>query len=123
MADEITFWKMAPVVISGLSFLIMIGGFLFTFGRLREQMKTFISKSEFDKACRDNQNQCGADVGEKLDKLKDLFISLHDKQTERIEKMDEKREDAKEASGRELTNMAVAIGKIEKHIEVMANKE
>ena len=86
-------------------------------------MNNFVSKEEFNKSCKGNQISCGASVSVKVGELKELFITLHKAQTAKIERMDEKRENAKEDNNRELMSMAVAIGKIEKHIEFIANKK
>lgn len=73
--------------------------------------------------CKRTQRECSQGVGTKIDELKSLVIQLHNSQTDKIDKMDEKREDAKNVNAGELRGMAVAIGKIEQYIEIMARTD
>ena len=91
-----------------------------------------LTKEEFLKYCKVNQGDCAKGVGGKIDELKKLAIELHDKQSNKIEQMDEKREKAKtdtsdsisqssKETAKELSQFNSRLGKIEGHIEAMRN--
>ena len=74
------------------------------------------------KECSENQKGCNKLVIESIDKLKDLVIMLHDKQSKKIEIMDYKREVAKETTNEQMVELNKTIGKIEGHIEYMSKE-
>ena len=112
------------VVIPVLSILIpitlSIGGFLVAYGQMKEKMLT---KEQFKIFCDASQLSCSGKVSEKIDnvatsvrELKCLVVDLHEKQSHRIDQMDDKREDARELYNKELRAIVLSIGRIEGHI-------
>ena len=108
-----------PIVIS-------VGGFLVAYGQMKEKMLT---KEQFKLFCDANQLTCSKAVSAKIDNvaddvkdLKGLVIDLHDKQTEKMEKMDQKREDSKDSTSDEIKKLSIVIGRVEGHLSAIANK-
>ena len=101
--------------------IISVGGFLVAYGQMKEKMLT---KEQFKIFCDANQLSCATAVSTKIDRvsddvkeLKGLVIELHDRQTTKIESMDNKREDARELYNKELRAIVLSIGRIEGHIK------
>jgi len=117
-----TFWQTYHQSI--LTLAIIFAGALVAWGRL---ISTMLTKTEFKALCDSNQDKCYMDVSRKIEhvhtsirELKMLVIDLHDKQTEKIEAMDSKREDAKKISHAEMIEITKALGRVEGQVGSMA---
>ena len=81
-----TLIKLLPTVVP---LLIVIGGMLFGYGKLKARS---VTKDE----CKKNQKDCNATIKRDIKELKELTIELHDKQSKRIETLREKTSDMNE---------------------------
>ena len=106
-----------PVIIAALTFGGVIGGGVFAWGRLREQVV-------MEEECATYRSACQGQVCKKVEEIKDLVNTLHDKDTERIkylasnltvkiETMDQKREGAKDSLYTELKKLSETVARIE----------
>jgi hypothetical protein len=122
-----TFWGALPTIII---LLITIVGWIYAIGKGKERMSHMLTREEFEGLCKANQNTCAQDVGKKVEEinksiqtsnkeLRVLVIDLHSKQSDRIEKMDEKRELAKDGNTKSISELNTAIGRIEGVLETI----
>lgn len=106
--------KVSPHIPFIISFLVLTGGYVFSLGRLKEKMLT---KKEFNNLCGKNQTKCSVNVVAGIAELKCLVIDLHKDQSRKIEDMDKKREDSKDANHEEIKEIIASIGRLEGHME------
>ncbi len=114
------FLKYGAFIISSCSLLLVVGGHLFTLGKIKEST---VTKDKLKETIDGHKKQCNGDVVNKIDELKDLVVLLHDKQSEKIEKMDNKRETAKSQNNEELMKINASIGKISGYIEAIKDQK
>jgi len=105
-----------PFITTIFSTIVLVSGFIFTFGRLKEKIMTKDDCSEKRDVCGEGvskkmKNYDGK-VVKKIDDLKILVIELHEKQSKRIEDMDNKREQAKDIQNEEMKKLHQTIGQI-----------
>ena len=83
---------------TGVSIMVVLGGFIFGYGKLKASM---VTKDE----CKNNQKHCTGTTDASIKELKNLTIELHDRQSKKIESLQEKIE---------ATN--ISIGKIQGYL-------
>ncbi len=111
-----------PLILSTCSFIFVVIGLCTRFGSFKVSV---VKKKEFDKHkinCSENIEKKSENIGKKIDKLQNLVINLHDKQSKKIERMDNKREAAKSKNSEQLMNINSSIGKISGQVEILINE-
>lgn len=110
------FWKLLP---TGVTVVMIIGGFLITYGSTKEKMKTFLTLDQFRMLCSKNQKECGGEVSDKIEEIKGLVITIHKDQTNKIDAMDGKREESRVQYIEEIAKVNKVLGRFEGYLEVL----
>jgi len=86
----ITWSTILPVIVPTVA---LGGGVIFSYGKLKASM---ISRKE----CRENQKYCNEGVFKAIQDLKTLTIDLHNRQTDKIDSLQEKLETTNVSMGK-----------------------